>query len=475
MKRREKYFLISLFVIFLVILILSPISGDDWGNYLVGQKGIRYMIGQAIGMYFDWEGRFVSRLFINLLTYHKWLWNIINSFLIVSIIYFTVKIINPKNKKVIYLLSFFSIVLMNIYTFSQSVTWIAGNITYLFPLALLIMYIYYLKTNINSDNFKFLLTILNFILPMFVVHIAVLLVIVNLFCLIYKCKRNKKIDKVFLIYLLVSIISTLIMILSPGTRYRNSVEDLDFNKLSLIEKVFHNLPNFIYYTFIINNYLLILFIIAMVYLINKTLENKVIKCITTIYVTIFSILTIIGYNLSFLDINIELVNPNNIFVILYWGSFTLIYLYLLIKNLNQKDYKFILLLSILGFSSNSIMLISPTWGYRTSFATYILLILSLLFIISKIKLSKKIEKFLFTFSILTTLVYFILYINIYIENKEREQEITKSINNNAKTIEIKKLPFYGPCNINPTSEYHIKVFKKYYNIDSDVIVILENR
>ena len=129
MKRREKYFLISLFVIFLVILILSPISGDDWGNYLVGQKGIRYMIGQAIGMYFDWEGRFVSRLFINLLTYHKWLWNIINSFLIVSIIYFTVKIINPKNKKVIYLLSFFSIVLMNIYTFSQSVTWIAGNIT----------------------------------------------------------------------------------------------------------------------------------------------------------------------------------------------------------------------------------------------------------------------------------------------------------------------------------------------------------
>ena len=101
MKRREKEFLISLFIIFLVILILSPISGDDWGNYLVGQKGIRHMIGQAIGMYFAWEGRFVSRLFINLLTYHKWLWNIINSFLLVSIIYFTVKIINPKNKKII--------------------------------------------------------------------------------------------------------------------------------------------------------------------------------------------------------------------------------------------------------------------------------------------------------------------------------------------------------------------------------------
>lgn len=475
MKRREKEFLISLFIIFLIILILSPISGDDWGNYLVGQKGIRHMIGQAIGMYFAWEGRFVSRLFINLLTYHKWLWNIINSFLLVSIIYFTVKIINPKNKKIIYIFSFLSILLMNIYTFSQSVTWIAGNITYLFPLSLLIMYIYYLKNNIDFNKFNLIIAILNLVLPMFVEHMAVLLIIINLFCFIYKYKINKKIDKNFLIYLFLSISLTLLMILSPGTRLRNSVENLEFNKLSLIGKIVYNLPNFIYYTFIVNNYLLVLFIIAMLYLINKTLENKFIKNSIIIYVTIFPVLTIVGYNLSFFNINIDLVNANHVFVIFYWISFTLIYLYLLIKNLNQKDYKFILLLSILGFSANSIMLISPTWGYRTSFATYIILTISLLFIISKIKLNEKVEKGLFITGIITTFIYILLYINIYNVNKEREEIIAKSINNQDKKIEIKKVPFYGPCNINPTSEYHIKVFKKYYNIDSDVKIILKNK
>ena len=75
---KEKKFLILIFAIFLIILFLSPISGDDWGNYLVGEQGIRHIIGQAIGMYFDWEGRFVSRLFINFLTYNKiaiFFWN----------------------------------------------------------------------------------------------------------------------------------------------------------------------------------------------------------------------------------------------------------------------------------------------------------------------------------------------------------------------------------------------------------------
>ena len=250
---KEKKFLILIFAIFLIILFLSPISGDDWGNYLVGEQGIRHIIGQAIGMYFDWEGRFVSRLFINFLTYNKWLWNIVNSLLILSIIYFSIKIINPKNKKTIYLLSFLGILCMNIYTFSQTVTWIAGNVTYLFPLALLIIYIYYIKYYMDNNN-VLMLSILNLILPMFVEHMAILTIIINLFILIYKYIKDKKIDKRFLLYLIISIISTLLMILSPGTRLRNNIENNTFNELSLFEKILYNIPNFIYYTFIVNSY-----------------------------------------------------------------------------------------------------------------------------------------------------------------------------------------------------------------------------
>ena len=137
-KENIKYIVLILF--FLFILFLSPISGDDWGNYIEGSQGTRHVFGNAIGMYFDWEGRFVSRILINILTYHKVLWNIINSLMIVGIIYYTVKIINPRNKKLIFILSTLTIFMMNIFTFSQVVVWVAGNITYLFVIPMMLYY-----------------------------------------------------------------------------------------------------------------------------------------------------------------------------------------------------------------------------------------------------------------------------------------------------------------------------------------------
>ena len=90
------------------------------------------MIGQAIGMYFTWEGRLVSRIFINILTYNKWLWNVVNSIVVVGIIYYINKICKFKNKTTMLILVISTILFMNVFTFSQVVTWLAGNITYLF-------------------------------------------------------------------------------------------------------------------------------------------------------------------------------------------------------------------------------------------------------------------------------------------------------------------------------------------------------
>ena len=96
---KKKLFYIIVFLFFLIILSLSPISGDDWGNYGVGKLGLYHSIGNAIGMYSSWEGRFISRVLINVLTYYKFLWNIINSFLITLTVYFSIKIVNPRNRK----------------------------------------------------------------------------------------------------------------------------------------------------------------------------------------------------------------------------------------------------------------------------------------------------------------------------------------------------------------------------------------
>ena len=82
MKKYYKY--LSLCLFFIVIFFLSPLSGDDWGNYIVGSEGVRYSLEVAVELYFNWEGRFISRVLINIFTYHKWLWNIINALVITS-------------------------------------------------------------------------------------------------------------------------------------------------------------------------------------------------------------------------------------------------------------------------------------------------------------------------------------------------------------------------------------------------------
>ena len=298
----KKKYLLFIFIFFLIILFLSPISGDDWGNYLVGKQGLHHMFGQALGMYFSWEGRIISRLLINILTYNKWLFNIIDSIAIISIIYTSYLIIKPnKNKNIIIILCILSILLMNIYTISQSITWVAGTITYLFPLSLILYYIYYIKD--NKNNYFIIICIINLIVPMFVEHMGILIIIINIITLIYKYIKNKKIDKRYLTYLIISIISFITMFIAPGNNLRLEVENISFNELNIFNKIIYNILNFIYYTFIVNSFMLFLMIIVLFNLIKKNIKNNVLKYLLIILTSIYPLITIIVYNLNFIHIN----------------------------------------------------------------------------------------------------------------------------------------------------------------------------
>ena len=469
---RNRIIYFSIFCFFFLILTLSPISGDDWGNYLVGKQGLRHCFGQAIGMYFSWEGRLISRILINLLTYNKWLWNIINSLLITGIIYTITNLIKPKHKTTTVCISLLTILLMNIYTFSQVIVWIAGNITYLFPLALILFYILDLKGNKESNKLKILLiTIFQIIVPMFIEHMAVLLIFINLSVLLIKYYKTKKWDKVYIMYTIISIISTISMFLSPGTKLRNDMENVEFNKLNIFHKVFYNIPNFIYYTFIVNSFLLGLLSITNIYKVNKLNKSKTVKNILILYLTINPILTIILYNLSMFinlpTVLLEFINHHNILIETYWISYLLIYFYLLLKDIKTNQGKLNLILSILGIISNSIMLASPTWGYRTSLATYILLAIPQIEVIDRININKIIEKTLVVITALVSLIWIIFYINIRLVQNDLELSIKNQLKIDKEVIEIESFPSYANCNINPTNEYHLTKFKEYYQIPDD--------
>ena len=468
MKNIKKFIpYLILFILFLIIMFLSPISGDDWGNYLVGSKGIYNSIGNAIGMYFDWEGRFVSRILINVLTYNKPIWNIINSVVIVSIIYYVTKLVKPFNKKLVFFLSLFLILFMNIYTFSQVVVWIAGNITYLFVIPLLLYYLYkviYLKDE-KKSSFIFLI-FLNFIMTMFVEHVAVILVVFNIFINLHSIFKYKQINKKYLLYLIVSLIGLILMFISPGSLKRANIENIEFNNLSLIEKIISNIPNFIYYTFIINGYMIILMIISNYYLIKNTIKRKSLKIISYLYFLIPPLVITIFYLISnFINISIfSIFNQDNMVLTLYFISYIIFDIFLIYLSFHGERINIRLLFYFLGILSNCVMLLSPTWGYRTSFLTYLLLTVSFIMIIDYFYKDRKIvNRLLPLISICVFCFYIILYLNVHKAQLAREESIKLQQKN--EIIEIEKFLYFVNCNINPDNSYHVEKFKEYYNID----------
>lgn len=471
---KKKIFYISIFILFIIILFLSPIAGDDWGNYIEGSKGFYHCISQSIVMYFAWEGRFVSRVLINILTYHKVLWNIINSIFITSIVFLIIKIVNPQHKKIICLLSLLVILLMNIFTFSQIVVWVAGNITYLFVIPLLLGYFYYLFDYKKNNKFLVcLFAILNFIMPMFIEHMAVILVISNIIFFTYRFVKKRCIDKELLLYLILSIIATLLMLLSPGTKIRSGMENIEFSKLSLFNKIIYNIPNFINYTFVVNYFLLILMVYANIYLIKKHTKNKLLKYLLLIFVTIIPILNCVNYFISYFYMY-PLFKCNIIIHSLYYGTYLIIMLYFIVIDTNKDKSKKIIFFFIIGILSNLVMMISPIWGYRTSFATYIFLSISMLMIIDKyIKERKLYNIILSIFCIGSSLFYIILHISVHFQYMDNLKVIETAKRRNSKVIEIIKYPYYVNCNINPTSYFHIMIYKKYYGLNKDVKIVLK--
>ena len=470
MKKYGKYILVFLF--FVILFFLSPISGDDWSNYLVGSEGIRHSLGVALGMYFDWEGRIISRVLINVLTYHKWLWNIVNALVVTGTIYMGMKFIGKKPKKIIFPLMCLVFLGMNLFSFSQVMTWIAGNITYLFVVPIVLWYFYFVFHNDKYNKwFVFVFSLINLCGCMFVENMALVLVGGNILLLIIKYLKNKKIDKRIVLYLVLAIVGTGAMLLSPGTRYRNSIENVEFNKLNILEKVIFNIPNFVYYTFIVNSFMLILMNFSNYFVIRDKVKNKWIKYLLIIFMLSISTLTIMIYPISLFE-NISLgylINQNNIFIILYW----LLYMMISLKLIYMSDKKTLenVFLFLIGLGSNIVMLVSPTWGFRTSFFTYLMFSIVALKIINNYISKKKSSTYLINIiSLLMFVFYMVFYINIY----KCQLVVEKQVKSDGDIIYIDSFSRFAPCNINPSNTYHLNKFKEYYGIDEEKELIFVN-
>ena len=172
--KKYKYFVIS-FLLMFIICLLTPISGDDYGNYISTSGKLYEAISIAKSYYYSWEGRFVGRILIMFTTYHKFIWNIITSIMFALLFNSFGKFLKQKSSLFILLIG---LLLVNSDMFAQGYTWLAGSITYLYPTSLIVIYFSYIY--FKNDKYS----VFDYILLTFL-HSNEILLIPFIFLLIF--------------------------------------------------------------------------------------------------------------------------------------------------------------------------------------------------------------------------------------------------------------------------------------------------
>lgn len=476
-KERKKT--IFFLLLFTMLLYFTPISGDDWGNYIVGKAGIHTSYKTAVGMYYSWEGRFVSRLLLFFLTYHKILWSFLNSLLILMFISICYKFINSDKKKLCYIIPILLLLTVNNNFFTQCYLWIAGNVTYLFPsiLSIIVIYNIYKYTNEVGNHCRksiilkyILLIFFSIIIPMFVENVGCAYVFALFLLIIYYYIINKKISFPLIISLLVSSISLVVMLKSPGSAIR-MLSEPDFADMGLFSKIFYNIPNFLRYSFFRNTFLLI----GILMIVNKMIRDKYGSSrkviLLQIIFNLIPIITIIEGLIYIFPIDCKLdfgvFNTFNWYYIFYWVIFIFAWFYSIVYFVkNKRECYFLILLLVVAFVSISVMLLTPTWGERVSalFVLINILIVTKLFsdIYKENKLRDKLIFMVFILGIVRMGMY--CYINISFDI-HRTNTINEQLSSGKEVIVIPNNKLATLWNYTPFTEYHMGTFKKYFEME----------
>lgn len=477
--KKEHKLIIVISLLFLFIAFLTPLSGDDWGNYCKYDSLIA-VFRAALSLYQTWEGRLVSRIFIFILTYNKIIWNILLPVCITSLVMAINKFSNKDKKYIIFLLSVLGLLIINNTMFSQVYSWVAGSITYLYPTVIVFSYFSFLFTNKKKRNIPIFITLIliNILGPMFVENIGVALVFGNILYFIYYLIINKKIDIKTIIFTLISLTSLIIMLKSPGSMARMELNK-DFYDLSILERILSNKYQLMNYTYTRNIYMIVLMIIPIFYTIFSKIKSKKTRLISGILFSIIPIITIINHVLSLINIELIKVGINvesNLICFIYWVIFTILYILSILFSKMDKENKInTLFMFFIGSISICSLLVTPVFGDRASFFTVVVFVAVSLKLISylDIKIPKFIENILKIIFGLIVVFYLMMFILIAVLEHKRVEIINKELDNNSNVITLKSNPIPFLWNNNPSNEFHLETFKNYYKIPNEVDVNIE--
>lgn len=487
---------VIIFVIFAILVSIQVhftwMYFDDYGyaslSYLgkytgtTGMNaGIKDVISFLIYHYNHWGGR-VLWFFIEivLLKIGIHAFRIVEVLFIVGIFYMIYKIICKIHKKDDWRIALITVIcfgLIDIMLLRDAFYWYTASVLYLFPL-LPILILVYLKMDKNQTTTKNIICIfLAFISAWSQEQISIFIVVYLALTFANKCFIEKKFDKWDILILVSSIIGFTILMLAPGSKARMDF-DSTFYSLSLIDKIFKNVPliigtNFSNFTRMFS----LIFFASNTYILIKNRNRFQHKwlidtgIINSLFMLLITIIKVEGYFNVLYSINYF---PKIIIIV---SIIQLIYAILLeVVCLYMNKEKLLAFLLLAGSTSQAAMLMAPYFPIRSTVMFEITIFIIAIYLVTKIdnKKVKIMNYFLISVAIISiynyskiTLGYYRNYV-IKVENDRVLKKASKSIKQGEKIQSIylqeSKNILYGVYE--PETGYGL--IKSYYQIPIDV-------
>ena len=482
-KKKNFYILASIFVLMLFAYITckTPLAGDDWGYALNGSAGTP--IKTALEFYNSWSGRFFSELWGMIVPGHKWIWNIVNPLLFMGIFICIYKLAYVQNKPILCSLLILAIMLsVDDNLRMETYSWIMGT-TYIIPLFLSLLYFVIVDNLLKNEIYDIGLIIFAiidnlflFIIGLMMENIAASMIVGIVFVLVYAFLYKKKAVKYLIPNLVFSILSFVLMRMSPGSASRLNGEHAAWAKLSLFEKLANGYPNFLNMTFIENNYAILLFSICLILLICFSRKKNKVQKLLPIIILLMGIITVFSF--VFTE---ALVNPNSVYSFIFWPVYIINAFYVLFTCLDN-DYRKNKALFMLMFAGCNalVMLYSPIYGSRSAIYTVYYLIVVSILILDFVNINKHhVKTILLVLLVLIigdrTREYIYKYRLVVIKQNER-LEIIKYYQDHPEVEEawIPRFPIFTVhgADVEIGDTYHFETFKDYYNLPQDADKII---
>lgn len=252
--KKNKLFLIIMFLGVLAFFIQLHYVGYSADDYTFGAVSRNYgligIIDKVKSYYIEWSG--VLCLFTLLIEWGNIIiWKIANCFMVVTIISLAVKMISHSSKikkEFIAIVLWMCFYILNITISREVLYWLNGNTAYMYTLFKSIIYFYYLYSRLILKTKSKKLDII--LLPLVGLwagwsspQTGALAVVSSVLLIIWvKFIKKEKIDKLYVVSSIFSLIGFLFLYLAPGNSARMS-QVADFANLSIIDKILYRVDD----------------------------------------------------------------------------------------------------------------------------------------------------------------------------------------------------------------------------------------